>query len=41
MNKLGKLGIMLAVPLIIWFIPAPEGLNPVAWRLVGFYLAAF
>lgn len=40
MNKLGKLGIMLAVPLIIWFIPAPEGLNPVAWRLVGFYLAA-
>ena len=40
MNKSVKLAICVAVPLVMWFIPAPEGLTSGAWRLLGFYLAA-
>ena len=29
-----------AIPLVIWFTPAPEGLADGAWKLFGFYLAA-
>lgn len=32
--------IMVLIPIIIWFIPTPEGLEPGAWKLFGFYLAA-
>lgn len=39
-SKLWKLAVMAAVPLAIWFIPAPEGLSVEGWRLLGFYLAA-
>ncbi len=40
MNKQIKLAITIAVPVIIWFLPAPDGLSVAAWRLFGFYLAA-
>ena len=32
--------IMLLIPIVIWYSPAPEGLADGAWKLFGFYLAA-
>ncbi|MFV0449629.1 MAG: DASS family sodium-coupled anion symporter [Vibrio sp.] len=39
-SKFIKLFILILIPLVIWFIPPPEGLNESSWRLFGFYLAA-
>ncbi len=39
-SKKVKLGICVLIPIIVWFISPPEGLNPTAWKLFGFYLAA-
>lgn len=39
-NKSVKLLITVLVPVIIWFVPPPEGLTLIAWRLFGIYLAA-
>lgn len=39
-NKIWKLCILVMIPLVIWFIPPPEGLTELSWRLSGFYLAA-
>ncbi|GKX59666.1 anion permease [Leminorella grimontii] len=39
-NKIWKLCILVLIPLIIWFIPPPDGLTESSWRLFGFYLAA-
>lgn len=39
-TKLVKLVIMLAFPIVFWLLPAPTGLTPVAWHLLGWYLAA-
>lgn len=35
-----KLGIVLAIPIIIGILPTPSGLTYFAWLLFGFYLAA-
>ena len=42
MNKksLWKLILILAIPCIIGFMPAPAGLSELAWVLLGIYLAA-
>lgn len=42
MNKksLWKLILILAIPCIIGFMPAPAGLSELAWVLFGIYLAA-
>ncbi|MDS6630831.1 anion permease [Klebsiella michiganensis] len=39
-NKLWKLLVIIAIPLIISLCPAPEGLSTLAWVLSGIYLAA-
>ena len=39
-EKLWKTGILIAVPLVMWFIPPPAGLEVDAWRLFGFYITA-
>ncbi len=41
MNKksLWKLILILAIPCIIGFMPAPAGLSELAWVLFGIYLA--
>ncbi|OWF75560.1 hypothetical protein B4903_19725 [Yersinia frederiksenii] len=39
-DRIWKLGVLVAIPLVIWFIPPPEGLTASSWRLFGFYLAA-
>lgn len=39
-KKLLSVAIMIAIPVITWFTQAPEGLQPVAWKLFGFYLTA-
>lgn len=39
-NKLWKLGVLFLIPIVIFLIPAPEGLPLLAWRLFGLYLAA-
>lgn len=40
LSKNAKLAILVAIPLVMWFIPAPEGLPLVAWHLLGIYIAA-
>ncbi|ATM75793.1 Inner membrane protein ybhI [Serratia fonticola] len=35
-----KMGVILVIPLLVFAIPAPEGLSPMAWQLLGIYLAA-
>ncbi|MDM9318854.1 anion permease, partial [Escherichia coli] len=35
-----KLILILAIPCIIGFMPAPAGLSELAWVLFGIYLAA-
>ena len=37
--KLVPLLITLAVGVIIWFIPPPEGLDPKAWQLFAIFVA--
>lgn len=39
-DKLVKLGILVLIPLVIFFTPPPEGLPLIAWRLFSLYLAA-
>ncbi len=39
-NKLWKLLVIIAIPLLISLFPAPEGLSKLAWVLSGIYLAA-
>jgi DASS family divalent anion:Na+ symporter len=39
-NKLWKLLVIIAIPLLISLCPAPEGLSTLAWVLSGIYLAA-
>ena len=34
-----KLFLPLVVLLILWFIPAPEGLNPNAWHFLAIFFA--
>ncbi len=35
-----KVGIMVALGLLIWFSPAPEGLDPLAWQYFSAYAVA-
>ena len=39
-KQLWKLGVVFLVPLILFFIPNPDGLSLLAWRLFALYLAA-
>lgn len=39
-TKVWKMGLLLAFPVIVFIIPAPEGLSDIAWKLLGIYLAA-
>ena len=34
-----KLAILVAIPVLFFLIPAPEGLSLIAWRLLGIYIA--
>lgn len=38
--KAWKMGLLLVLPVMVFFIPAPEGLSDIAWKLLGVYLAA-
>lgn len=35
-----RIALWIAVPLILYFIPAPAGLSPAAWQLFAVYMAA-
>lgn len=39
MNKMQRLGIVLAVGLAIWFFPPPANVNPNAWKLFAIFVA--
>ena len=39
LSKTQKLAILVAVPVLFFLIPAPEGLSLIAWRLLGIYIA--
>ncbi len=39
LSKNTKLVILMAIPLIAFLLPAPDGLSLVAWRLLGVYIA--
>ena len=39
LSKNAKLAIMAAIPIVVFLLPAPEGLSLIAWRLFGIYLA--
>ncbi|MBK5145217.1 anion permease [Budviciaceae bacterium BWR-B9] len=39
-EKMWKLLLLIAIPIIIALIPTPAGLPPIAWLLFGLYLAA-
>ena len=39
-DKIWKLLVLIAIPIIIALIPTPEGLPSIAWLLFGLYLAA-
>lgn len=39
LSKVQKLAILVAIPVIVFLLPAPEGLSLIAWRLFGLYLA--
>ncbi|MFV0480433.1 MAG: anion permease [Campylobacteraceae bacterium] len=39
MNKLTRFAIPIAIGLIIWFLPVPEGVKPEAWRLFAIMAA--
>ncbi|MCK3657042.1 hypothetical protein A4G19_15380 [Pasteurellaceae bacterium Macca] len=39
LSKVQKLAILVAIPAIVFLLPAPEGLSLIAWRLFGLYLA--
>lgn len=39
LSKAQKVAILVAIPAIIFLLPAPEGLPLIAWRLFGLYLA--
>ena len=39
LSKTQKLAILVAIPVLFFLIPAPEGLSLIAWRLLGIYIA--
>ena len=39
LSKTQKLAILVAIPVLFFLIPAPEGLSLIAWRLFGIYIA--
>ena len=39
LSKTQKLVILVAIPVLFFLIPAPEGLSLIAWRLLGIYIA--
>ncbi|EFE55211.1 hypothetical protein PROVRETT_06063, partial [Providencia rettgeri DSM 1131] len=39
-EKIWKLFVLIAIPIIIALIPTPAGLPHIAWLLFGLYLAA-
>ncbi|WP_105881343.1 anion permease [Haemophilus influenzae] len=39
LSKNTKLVILMAIPLITFLLPAPDGLSLIAWRLLGVYIA--
>lgn len=39
LSKTQKLAILVAIPVLFFVIPAPEGLSLIAWRLLGIYIA--
>lgn len=39
-DKIWKLGVLIAIPAIMWFIKPPEGLSINAWHLFSIYLSA-
>lgn len=39
-DKMWKLGVLFAIPAIMWFITPPAGLSVMAWRMFAIYAAA-
>ena len=39
LSKTQKLAILVAIPVLFFLIPAPEGLSLIAWRLLGIFIA--
>ena len=39
LSKTQKLAILVAIPVLFFLIPTPEGLSLIAWRLLGIYIA--
>ena len=39
LSKTQKLARLVAIPVLFFLIPAPEGLSLIAWRLLGIYIA--
>ena len=39
LSKTQKLAILVAIPVLFFLIPAPEGRSLIAWRLLGIYIA--
>lgn len=39
LSKSQKTAVLVAIPVIFFLLPAPEGLSLIAWRLLGIYIA--
>ena len=39
-DRMWKLALIIAIPVLLWYTPAPEGLSIMAWRMFAIYLAA-
>ena len=39
LSKAQKTAVLVAIPVIFFLLPAPEGLSLIAWRLLGIYIA--
>ena len=38
LSKAQKTAVLVAIPVIFFLLPAPEGLSLIAWRLLGIYI---
>jgi len=38
-DKVWKMAVLIAIPIIIWMFPPPQGLSPLAWKLFGLYFS--
>ena len=39
LSKAQKTAVLVAIPVIFFLLPAPEGLSLIAWRLLGIYIS--